>query len=240
MTRSSVSFVLLNKTKKQIKMKKYLLAALLLAALTVNKKANAQQGFSLSVKATPQFSFLQNADDRDNAAINHKATFNGNFGIGAGYNFTPALGVGIDVVYSLQGQKYNFTGSESGKQIDQKVNYVKVPVYFTYTLNPDKAVSFIGKVGPQISFLTSSKLTDNNGNTIKSNTNDQYKDVTYGGMAAAGAQFKLEQKLFLTTMARFDYDLSNAENQNNSSIPAGRAKTHNMTAGLEIGLKYML
>jgi Outer membrane protein beta-barrel domain len=221
-------------------MKKYFLAALILAALTVNKKANAQQGFSLSVKATPQLSFLQNADDRDNSIIDHKATFNGNFGIGAGYNFTPSIGVGMDVVYSLQGQKYKFLGAESGKEINRKVNYVKVPVYFTYTYNPDKPVSFIGKVGPQVSFLTSSKLTDNNGNTLKSNTKAFYKDVTFGGMAAAGAQFKLDKKMYLTTMARFDYDFTNAENKNNSFYPAGRAKTYNMTAGLELGLKYML
>jgi Outer membrane protein beta-barrel domain len=221
-------------------MKKYFLAVLVLAALTVNKKANAQQGFSLSVKATPQLSFLQNSDDRDNSVIDHKATFNGNFGIGAGYNFTPKFGVGMDAVYSLQGQKYKFLGAESGNEINQKVNYVKVPVYFTYTYNPDKPVSFIGKVGPQVSFLTSSKLTDNNGNTLKSDTKDRYKDVTFGGMAAAGVQFKLDTKMYLTTMARFDYDFTNAENHNNSFYPAGRAKTYNMTAGLELGLKYIL
>jgi len=220
-------------------MKKYFLAVFVLTALTVSKKANAQQGFSVSVKATPQFSFLQNSDDRDNSIIDRKGTFNGNFGIGAGYNFTPSLGVGIDAVYSLQGQKYKFLGAGMGREINQKLNYVKVPVYFTYTYNPDKPVSFIGKVGPQVSFLTSSKLTDNNGNTLKSNTKDHFKDVTYGGMAAAGVQFKLDKRMYLTTMARFDYDFTNAEDKNDAFYP-GRAKTYNMTAGLEVGLKYML
>jgi hypothetical protein len=44
-----------------------------------------KKGFSLSVKATPQFSFLQNEDDNDNSMPDRKATFNINFGIGAGY-----------------------------------------------------------------------------------------------------------------------------------------------------------
>jgi hypothetical protein len=220
-------------------MKKYFLAAFVLTALTVSKKADAQQGFSISVKTTPQFSFLQNADDRGNSIIDRKATFNANFGIGAGYNFTPSLGVGMDVVYSLQGQKYKFLEPGFSNEINQKVNYVKIPVYFSYTYNPDKPVSFIGKIGPQVSFLTSSKLTDNDGNTIKSDTKDHFKDVTFGGMAAAGAQFKLDKRMFLTTMARFDYDFTTAESHNNNFYP-GRAKTYNMTAGLEIGLKYML
>ena len=217
-------------------MKKMFLAALVLAVSTVNKKANAQQGFSVSVKTTPLFSFLQNKDDRDNSRIEQKATVNANFGIGAGYNFTPKLGVGMDVLYSLQGQRYEINGMETR----QKVNYVKIPVYFTYNGNPGKPVSFIGKIGPQLSVLTDSKLTDNNGHTLKSNTKDLYEDVTFGGMAAAGAQIKLKRRLYLSTMARFDYDFTNAEDHTNSYYPAGRAKTHNMTTGLEVGLKYML
>jgi len=217
-------------------MKKMFLAALVLAVSTVNKKANAQQGFSVSVKTTPLFSFLQNKDDHDKSSIQQKATANANFGIGAAYNFTPKSGVGMDVLYSLQGQRYEIGEIET----KQKVNYVKIPVYFTYNGNPGKPVSFIGKIGPQLSVLTDSKLTDNNGHTLKSNTKDHYKDVTFGGMAAGGAQFKLDRRLFLTTMARFDYDFTNAEDHSKPNYPAGRAKTYNMTTGMEVGLKYML
>ena len=120
------------------------MAAVAVAALMMNNEANAQQGFSLSVKATPQFSFLQNKDDNDNSMIDRKATFNANFGIGAGYNFTERLGVGMDVLYSLQGQRYEINGVET----KQKVNYVKVPLYFSYNGDASKRISFIGKVGP--------------------------------------------------------------------------------------------
>jgi Outer membrane protein beta-barrel domain len=217
-------------------MKKILLAAFVFAAFTVSKKANAQQGFSVSVKATPQFSFLQNKDDRDNSSIQQKTTVNANFGIGAGYNFTPKLGIGLDVLYSLQGQRSEIIG----KEINQRVHYVKIPAYFVYNNNPSKPVSFVGKIGPQVSILTGSKLTDDNGNTLKSNTKDLYNNITFGGMLAAGAQFKLNRKLFLTTMARFDYDFTNAEDDSFPYYPAGRDKTYNMTTGLELGLKYLL
>jgi len=202
----------------------------------MNNEANAQKGFSLSAKATPQLSFLQNKDDNDNSILDRKATFNTNFGIGAGYNFTERSGVGMDVLYSLQGQRYEINGVE----IKQKVNYVKVPVYFSYNGDASKTISFIGKVGPQASILADSKLTNKDGDEINPDTKDRYKDVTFGAMAAAGAQFKLNKKLFLTTTTRFDYDFTNAEDDSYRYYPAGRAKTYNMTAGLEVGLKYLL
>ena len=217
-------------------MKRFFLAALAVAALMMNNEANAQKGFSVSVKATPQFSFLQNKHDNDNSILDKKATFNTNFGIGAGYNFTKRLGVGMDVLYSLQGQRYEINKVET----NQKVNYVKIPVYFSYNGDASKTISFIGKVGPQVSILAHSKLTSQDGDEIKPNTKDRYNDVTFGAMAGAGAQFKLNKKLFLTTMTHFDYDFTNAEDDNYRYYASGRAKTYNMTTGLEVGLKYLL
>lgn len=217
-------------------MKRFFFAAVTGAALMMNNEANAQKGFSLSVKATPQFSFLQNQDDNDNSMLDRKATFNTNFGIGAGYNFTERLGVGMDVLYSLQGQRYEINKVET----KQKVHYVKIPVYFSYNGDASKTVSFIGKVGPQVSILADSKLTNKDGDEIIPDTKDRYNDATFGAMAAAGAQFKLNKKFFLTTMTRFDYDFTNAEDDGYRYYPAGRAKTYNMTTGLEVGLKYLL
>ncbi|HWJ26299.1 MAG TPA: outer membrane beta-barrel protein [Flavisolibacter sp.] len=217
-------------------MKKIFICALALAGFTAFNKAEAQKGFSLSVKATPQFSFLQNSDDNNNSSIEKKATFNTNFGIGAGYDFNKNIGVALDVLYSLQGQRYTTNDVE----VNQKVNYIKVPVYFTYNTDPSKPVSFIAKVGPQVSFLTGSKLADKDGNDIVSDTKDAYKSATFGGAAGAGVQFKLSSNLFLNTNVRFDYDFTNAEDDSYISYPQGRAKTYNMTTGLEVGLKYVL
>lgn len=210
------------------------LSVMIMMAMT--KNVNAQKGFNLSVKATPEFSFLLNKDDNDNHLYNSKATFNTNFGIGAGYNFTEKLGVAIDVLYSMQGQKYKL----SGREYDQKVNYIKVPLYFTYNSNPAKLISFSGKIGPQASFLSTSKLTYNNGKDSVGNTNARYEKATFGGAAEAGIQLRMDRNLFLTAGVRFDVDFTNAEDKDYSSYPAGRAKTYNMTSGLEVGLKYFL
>ncbi len=217
-------------------MKKFFIYATMFAGLISANTVSAQQGFSVSVKGTPQFSFLQNKDDNNNNSYSRKATFNTNFGVGAGYNFDKYLGVGVDVLYSLQGQKYDLNSIE----YKQKVNYVKVPVYFTYNSDASKIVSFIGKVGPQVSFLTDAKLTDNNSGKTLDDTKDRYKTTAFGGAAVAGVQFKVQPQLYITTAARFDYDFTNAEDKNYVSYTAGRAKTYNSTAGLEVGLKYLL
>jgi hypothetical protein len=216
-------------------MKKFFIAAYSFAALTFANNVKAQQGFSISIKATPQFSFLQNESDNNNS-LSKKATFNTNFGIGAGYNFTGKTGIGLDVLYSWQGQRYEVRSVET----NQMLNYIKIPLYFTYNTDATKPVSFIAKAGPQLSLLTTAKLSDNDGNEIEGDNKDAYQSTTFGGVVGAGVQFRLNKSLFLTTNARFDYDFTNAEDESYHAYPAGRAATHNMTTGLEVGLKYNL
>jgi hypothetical protein len=216
-------------------MKKIFIFTLLIAGLAIYK-ANAQQGFSLSIKGNPQFSFLQNKDDNNNSNYSTKATFNASFGLGAEYGFNNHFGVGIDALYSLQGQRYVLNNIE----FNQKVNYIKVPVYFTYNSDASKPISFVGKIGPQVSFLTDANLSNKNGDKVQTNNKDRYNTVTFGGVAEAGAQYKIASQMYLTTLVRFDYDFTNAEDDKFSGYTPGRAKTYNSTIGLEVGLKYMI
>jgi hypothetical protein len=128
----------------------------------------------------------------------------------------------------------------SGEEYNQKVNYVKVPVYFTYNTNPQKSISFSGKIGPQVSFLTTSKLTNDDGKDLVGDTNDRYEKATFGGAAEAGIQLRMDRNLFLTAGVKFDVDFTNAEDKDYTSYPSGRAETYNMTSGLEVGFKYFL
>lgn len=217
-------------------MKNFLIRALILILCIGTNKMLAQKGFSISVKTIPQFSFLENKDDNNNSSFKRIATFNAGFGIGAGYDFNDKYGIGLDLLYSLQGQRYKYTGIE----YNQKVDYIKVPVYFVYNGPISSTVSFLGKIGPQVSFLTDSKLNDKDGNTIDSDTKDRFKSATFGGVIIAGTQFKLKSDLFLSTAIRFDYDFTNAEDNSYINYQSGRANSYNATAGLELGLKYML
>ncbi len=217
-------------------MKKFLLSALAIAGLLNTNETNAQKGFSVSMKAVPQFSFLQNKDDRNNSRYENKATINAAFGVGAEYGIDKNFGVGADALFSLQGQRYTLNNIE----YNQKVNYLKVPVYFTYNSNAAKPISFIGKVGPQVSFISDANFANKNGDKIIADTKARYKTTTFGGAALAGAQYKLGKQTFLSTAARFDYDFTNAEDDAYTGYTIGRAKTYNSTIGLEVGLKYMI
>lgn len=216
-------------------MKKFLMSAFTVAVMAgFATNASAQEGFNVSVKGVPQFTFLQNSDDSDNGALSKKATFNTKFGIGAGYNFTENMGIGVDAMYSFQGQKYEIQGVKA----QQNLEYVKIPVYFSYTTDPSQLVSFYGKIGPQLSLLTNAEFEHNGEPTIENK--DAYKNAIFGGMADVGVQFKLQPKLYLSTGINFDYDFTNAENKDYIGYTSGRSNTNNMTVGLQVGLKYQI
>ena len=215
-------------------MKKVTIAIVTMFSLVLNQSLHAQRGLSVSVKGAPQFSWMNNSDDKGENNFNNKSKVSANFGVGAQYNFTTNLGVGLDVLYSLQGRKYDL----SGTSYRQKNNYLKVPVYFAYTTNPAKKIAFTGKLGPQLSILTSSKL--DGGTFNNTDTKDVYKNALFGLMADAGAQFSLLKNTWLITGIRYDYDITNAEDETYRGYPAGRSKTHNSSLGLEVGLKYQL
>ena len=77
------------------------------------------------------------------SGFDSKARFNASFGVGGAYSFTSKNGIGLDLIFSLQGQRFEL----NGKDPIQKQNYVKIPVYFLFTPNASKPVCFIGKIG---------------------------------------------------------------------------------------------
>lgn len=213
-------------------MKKRLFGVIAIALLASAGTLKAQDNkWTLSVKGTPQLSWMNNSDDKDLPGFDSKSKFAANFGLGVEYAFTKKIGIGLDALYSLQGRKFDYSGTE----FNQKNNYIKIPLYVSYTAPLSKGVSFTGKLGPQLSILTDSKLESGSQET---DTKNQYKDLTFGGMANAGVEFALSKNVFLNTGVRFDYDFTNAEDKDYASYPAGRAKTYNSTLGLEVGLKY--
>lgn len=210
---------------------KMAMVVIVATAMTINSQA--QQGLNVSVKATPLFSFLQNSDDSDNNAYEQDATFSTNFGLGVGYNFTDNLGVGLDVLYGLQGQKYTLNNTE----INQRVDYLKIPLYFSYNTDISESIGFYGKIGPQLNILTNAEYSTGGNDNFVDNK-DSYEDITFGAMVNLGVQFRLSEELLLQTGLYFDYDFTNAENEDFVAYPKGRAETYNMNAGIQLSLQY--
>lgn len=216
--------------------KSVLLSVFAVAGILFANTANAQKGFNVGIQATPQFSKMYNADDADNKAIDYKATFGAAFGINGGYNFNKNMGVGVEAAYSIQGQRYELNGTE----MTQRINYLKIPVLFTYNTNPTAKVMFTAKAGPQLGIKLTSKLNDADGNELVDDTNDNFEDLTWGATAGAGVRINLAKNLYAEGGIRLDGAFTNAENEDKPEYDTDRAKTYNMNAGLEFGLKYFI
>ncbi|RYD55437.1 MAG: PorT family protein [Sphingobacteriales bacterium] len=214
----------------------FMTAAIALTTLTVATKANAQQGFNFGVRAIPQTNWMLNSDDNDDPNYKRETTYGAAFGVGAGYNFTKNMGINLDVLYSMQGQ----TSTNEGIETKQRVDYVKIPLMFTYNTGIDSnhKVAFIGKLGPQLGIRTSSKFLNADGDAIIDDANDFYKSTTFGAVAGAGARFALAKNLTLDAGVRFDYDFTDAEDKDFVLYAKDRAATNNMTLGVELGLNY--
>jgi opacity protein-like surface antigen len=230
-------------------MKKTILNVVIIAtsALLTITGASAQTGFQFGVQATPHLSWLMNSDDKKNTSFDYVTTFGGSAGINLQYGFMNDLGIGLDAIYSMQGQRFKLSGVEDFK----KVNYVKIPLMLIYNYQSSEMVTMCYKIGPQLGILTDAKLTDKKGNTIVDQTK-AYQDMEFGAVVSAGVGIKLMKKMFLDIAARYDYGFTNAENNNylthinhpltpstGNSVSTSRPDTHNSTVGLTVGLRWL-
>ncbi len=197
---------------------------------------SASTSFYLGVRGIPQLSWMVNKDDIDNSSYETQTKFGAGFGLAGGYNFTDHSGVELDALYSIEGKKYKLGGTE----YNQKLNYLKVPLMFTYATAP-ATFRFIGKIGPQINILSVAEINPAlvNGTKITDNK-DAYNDFVFGAVASAGARYAITDMLSLEALLRYDISFTKVENDSYKLFPAGRSNTYNMTAGLEIGLNYLI
>lgn len=219
----------------------------------------AQEGFRLGVEGTPQMNWLMNKDDQDNSKFDPQSTYGAAFGISGQYGFTPDMGLGLNVLYSFQGQKYKWNGAERSKRVE----YIKIPLMYLVHIDVGSDMLFIGKIGPQLGLLTNAKLVDKDWNNIVSDHKAAYMDYDIGAVASAGMGFKLSDNVMLDAALRFDYSFTDAEDKDytrniNDPFPAAasnggtasgasaivnntnRATTSNMTAGLTVGFRYLI
>jgi opacity protein-like surface antigen len=207
---------------------------------------DGQKGFQIGIQGTPQFSWLMNSDDHGNSSFTNMTTVNSSFGVDAHYGFSEMHGIGLDVIYSMQGQRYKLSGTERYKQID----YVKIPLTYDYTMGISPNILFIGRIGPQLGFLSNAWIADKSGSHIGASQTNAYQSTDFGAVIGAGLGFKLAEKLYLDLVIRYDYGFTNAEDKNHNlginntetgslgDASSGRASTYNSTLGLLIGLRY--
>lgn len=202
----------------------------------------AQEGtFKIGVVGLPQITWLLNQDDSDAGPnLDYVSTWGFAGGLTAAYNFTDYLGVGLDVLYSSQGQKYKGTVSGADWTAQTSLNYLKLPLLFRFNSDPNSPVQFNFFIGPQLNYLLSYKDRFESKSSISSeraevsgteyvytitvggvSTTDKeelteyaYKRLSFGAALGLGVGFKLTDELQLTLHFRGDYAFGDAENKN--------------------------
>ena len=204
--------------------------------------------------------------------------FTDKLGISAGLYFT-------DQGQKYKDREYTIApGNTITFQRDVSLTYLQVPIQFHYISDYNKKITWFLSAGVYMGFLTeytdertydysldrniSAVATDDlftvnddgviDESTITSNLIDQpYKNFDWGGIAAAGLQFRLCQSLSIPVGISYQYGFVNVKNNEsryttgkstyeyeywqypmNSDNPNKSVDYHNSLLGFQIGLKY--
>ena len=139
-----------------------------------------------------------------------------------------------EVLYTAQGSKYSEKGTELGVdysyEMEQKLDYIQVPVMAKFYVIDGLSL----EAGPQVSFLTSSKLDYEGtlgGVTVSGEEDiDDVSNIDFS--IGAGASYRLPMGLFFT--ARYNFGLGNV----NDASDADDRKVHNRVAQLSVGYSF--
>jgi len=239
------------------------------AFLTVSLAAvNAQQGFHFGYKVAPQSTWMFNSDNSDNAHFRYVSTWGVSHGLNLAYFFKPTVGVGFDLLFSRQGQKF-----QEYKETDYTnrltLRYFKLPILLHFSSDPEQPVMFTGQFGPQFAFLTKGELEVNELGTMippripaTYDVKDLYAPVNIGWVLGFGLGTNFGTDfLAMTLQLRFDFAFTDAEDKpevsndsdayskawyyyyypSDPSLDAvDRPSVMQATGGIEIGFKYIL
>ncbi|NVN93717.1 MAG: outer membrane beta-barrel protein [Bacteroidetes bacterium] len=166
------------------------------------------------------------------------------------------------------------------------LNYLKIPIQFNYISTPVQNISFMFSTGFYLGFLMSytdeniisasdgsnitstangttctQTSTDNSGTTTESAAfvnGNPFNSFDFGGILAAGLQFKLTDKIFLPILLNYQIGFSDVKNQasqftqsnssnaelfwqgSNNNSPNATLPYHNSSLGFKIALKFIL
>lgn len=222
-------------------------------------EADAQKGLNFGIKIIPQSTWIFNDSlTAEGPSVDYIPTFHSAFGITVGYKFTDGVGIQSEIIYSLQGQKFQDNSAGSDYLETWKTNYIKVPLLLTFNSSSESTTMFSGFIGPQLGFLTSAKQSYSFGGTkwydydedyAKPNNEPVFKKYWMSSYTAIvfgfGASFKLSKMMQLSTRLRFDYGLTDACTADITMphlfvIYVKEASYNHATGGLEIGFTYFL
>lgn len=167
-----------------------------------------------------------------------------------GTNMQSGSTTGYNRVVAVQAMLNNVS-TGGNYQAKAELNSIKIPILFKLSTPNDKKTYYTFSVGPQINYIQDAVYELNSKDVLLPGSGieiiDAYKKVTFDGVVGFGLGYNASRHFVLSAQTRFDYGFEDVEKKdvkyNNNSIsyyPAGRAATHNATAGLVFGVSYKL
>lgn len=245
-------------------MQKYVLLSLFIWLIHSLK---AQEGYHIGFYAMPLSSWMLNQQDSDapKDTFSYLKTYGMSGGIAVGYHFEDRLGIHVNFLYSAQGQDHTYKNRLQDTVRHQLRQYfLKVPVLFKYTTDPERKYAFTVELGPQLNFLLGVNERNNDRAyqyeqipfVYKTNVPSRYEtfnSLLLGAALRTGIDVKLRYNMKMNTRLWVDYAFTDAENKNATYdltyqgmtttvnyYPSNRPKTTNITGGILIGLTYIL
>ena len=157
-------------------------------------------------------------------------------------------GLGMELIYSGEGSKYEYTtvnGATTTKhEYNTRLNYLRVPFHATYFFaNAGDRVRPKISLGPSVGFLMSAKqkakiTTTNNGTTTvaepESTSLDNFSRLDIGLALSTGLNYKIMSRTWLNVDLRYYYGLIDFVKDN--AFPNDRV--NNQGASLSLGLAW--
>ncbi|MDP3360249.1 MAG: porin family protein [Lutibacter sp.] len=186
-------------------MKKIILVAVI--AISSFVSANAQTAFG--AKAGLNVANLSGDVDGNKSLIGF------NVGVFAEITLANSFYLQPELLYSTQGAK--FDDSDFDLSADLNLNYINIPIMFKY----DVANRFYLEAGPQIGFLVSAEVLDQD-------VKDDFESTDFG--ANFGLSYGFTEKLF--AQARYNIGMSNIAKD------SGDDKISNAVLSFSLGYKF--
>lgn len=169
------------------------------------------------------------------------------------YSFQEHFGVSLDLLYSMEGGKFNSSETTAGtppvttkSDNTLSLSYLRVPLLFNYFAgqlgNPVRPKIFLG---PCLGFLlgvkNESEVTVESGGvtTTATNTNtskDGFNTTDFGALIGAGANFRLADRMWLDTDLGYYIGASEIYDGNTGDNDAPKNQHFQVKIGLGFGL----
>lgn len=229
-------------------------AVLFILLISSSGLIKAQEDWNLHAYGIGQNTMLLNKADSDSSTVLYRSTYAGAFGVGVNYYWNKKWGVGLDAIYSFQGQEKEYGLNDTlfiGIFENVKLQYLKIPVTARYRSDSDTRFRYRATFGPTVMVLVdATKKQTVPSKEAEGDAKSEFNQLNWGLFTSQGVQFKIGKKIWLNFDLIADWGISDAEDKDavvrdllfetSTLYPDDRPSTHNVTIGASFGAELIL